>query len=93
MTAVARLHVELHGELIGHLVTGRGRDFDFEATPQALREHGLGSKVLSLAVPLAARGGRAQRAQRANFFAELLPEGDARERLAGEAASVTTCCA
>lgn len=85
MPTVARLRVELHGELLGHLVTGRGRDFDFEATADALRTHGLGSRVLSLAVPLSARGGRTQRALRTNYFAELLPEGDALERLAREA--------
>lgn len=77
------LHVEMHGELIGTLV-GAGDAFDFVASRDAIRTHGLGSTLLSLAVPLVPRANpRAVRLRR-NFFAELLPEADARRRLADE---------
>jgi serine/threonine-protein kinase HipA len=79
-----RLVVELHGTRIGALV-GAGGSFDFEADDAAIREYGLGSTALSLAVPLVPRRTSSQRRLRANFFAELLPEGRARERLAAEA--------
>jgi serine/threonine-protein kinase HipA len=82
--AERRLVVELHGERIGELV-GTAASFDFDADEAAIREYGLGSTAMSLAVPLVPRRTSSQRRLRANFFAELLPEGRARERLAAEA--------
>ncbi|GAA1766883.1 type II toxin-antitoxin system HipA family toxin [Agromyces humatus] len=79
-----KLIVELHGRQIGHLV-GTGSEFDFRADEDAIREYGLGSTAMSLAVPLVPRPPRTQKRIRANFFAELLPEGMARDRLAAEA--------
>ena len=78
------LSVELGGELVGHLVQKRN-NFDFEAERAAVDSHGLQSLVLSRAVPLLWRSPPADAGLRRNFFAELLPEGDARERLALEA--------
>lgn len=78
------LTVELQGEVIGRL-TDSGPRFDFVAEPDAVRRLGLGSRALSLAVPIVPRAQPAQRAHRQNYFAELLPEGAARTRLAQEA--------
>lgn len=78
------LTVALHGAIIGHL-RGAGADFDFRPTPEAVRTWGMNSRMLSLAVPLLPRPPASGRALRRSFFAELLPEGDARERLANEA--------
>jgi HipA-like protein len=60
------------------------RIFDFVADPAALEKYGLGSQVLSVAVPLlrSSTGGKADR--RRNYFAELLPEGESLERLASD---------
>jgi serine/threonine-protein kinase HipA len=81
---MAGLNVELHGELIGHLIGSSKRNFDFVADSAALEKYGLGSQVLSVAVPLlrSSTGGEADR--RRNDFAELLPEGDSLERLASD---------
>ncbi|SCX03684.1 type II toxin-antitoxin system HipA family toxin [Candidatus Aquiluna sp. UB-MaderosW2red] len=80
---MASLNVELHGELVGRLIGQSKRNFDFVADPAALEKYGLGSQVLSVAVPLlrSSTGGKADR--RRNYFAELLPEGESLERLAG----------
>ncbi|WP_292673498.1 MULTISPECIES: HipA domain-containing protein [unclassified Microbacterium] len=76
--------VTLHGLRVGTLrVMSSG--FDFVAAPEAIREYGLNSSALSLAVPLLASAPARDRDRRRNFFAELLPEGDARTRLAQEA--------
>lgn len=80
--AGTELTVQLHGEVIGHL-RGVRDDFDFTPTRDAIRTWGLGSRVLSVAVPLLARQSRGSDV-RSNFFAELLPEGNARKRLADE---------
>jgi serine/threonine-protein kinase HipA len=75
------LNVELHGELIGHLIGTSRRNFDFVADPAALEKYGLGSQVLSVAVPKLSNnsGGKADR--RRNYFAGLVPEGESLERL------------
>ncbi|WP_353807685.1 type II toxin-antitoxin system HipA family toxin [Agromyces sp. SYSU T00194] len=78
------LNVELHGDHVGTL-RGDRDGFDFQADVEAVRSYGLGSRVLSVAVPLVARANPRNRGIRANFFAELLPEGRARDRLAVEA--------
>jgi serine/threonine-protein kinase HipA len=77
------LTVQLHGRILGHL-RGADDDFDFAPTRDAIQTWGLGSRVLSAAIPLVPRTTRG-RDVRSNFFAELLPEGDARKRLADEA--------
>lgn len=82
---MTELRVELWGKPIGRLISGKGLTFDFVATPDSIREHGLGSHVLSLAIPLVPRSSNRSRRIRENFFTELLPEGDARTRLANEA--------
>jgi serine/threonine-protein kinase HipA len=81
---MASLNVELHGELLGRLIGTSRRNFDFVADSAALEKYGLGSQVLSVAVPLLSNnsGGKADR--RRNYFAELLPEGDSLERLASD---------
>lgn len=81
---MAELRVELHGEAIGYL-RGENDKFDFVAAAEAIREHGLGSQILSLAIPLVPRANARTVSRRRNYFAELLAEGDARERLAQEA--------
>lgn len=81
---MTELTVALHGEIIGTLQGERG-EFDFRAAAEAIRRLGLNSRALSVAVPLLPRPSAARREARRNFFAELLPEGDARERLANEA--------
>jgi len=81
---MAELTVALHGGVIGTL-SDRGAAFDFTPTGDAVRRYGLGSRVLSAAIPLAPRPAASTRPVRQNFFAELLPEGDARRRLALEA--------
>lgn len=78
------LRVEMHGRLLGHLVQQRG-SFDFVAALDAVREHGLGSLLMSRAVPLVPYAAARDSATRRNFFAELLPEGEARQRLADQA--------
>ncbi|PRA80356.1 toxin HipA [Microbacterium sp. MYb66] len=82
-TTETELTVQLQGQILGHL-RGAGDDFDFEPTRDAIQTWGLGSRMLSAAIPLVPRTTRG-REVRSNFFAELLPEGDARKRLADEA--------
>lgn len=79
-----RLAVELYGERLGELVEKRG-GFDFVAAPSAVAAHGVGSRLLSVAVPLVTRARPSDAAMRRNFFDELLPEGRARSSLAGRA--------
>lgn len=79
-----RLAVELYGERLGELIETRG-GFDFVAAPQAVSSHGVGSRILSVAIPLTTRARPANAALRRNFFDELLPEGRARTSLAGRA--------
>lgn len=76
------LNVELHGELIGSLNGEDWRSFDFEVAPAAIVNHGLGSVVLSLSVPLLPKQPPAKADRRRNYFNELLPEGDNLKRLA-----------
>lgn len=70
-----RLHVELSGQFIGEL-NGDERTFDFTPARGAIDHFGVGSRALSVAVPLVARPNRAHASRRRNFFEELLPEGD-----------------
>ncbi|WP_010205514.1 type II toxin-antitoxin system HipA family toxin [Salinibacterium sp. PAMC 21357] len=81
---MADLRVELYGELVGHLVGGDRRTFDFIATPEAIAAWGLGSTILSESVPLDLVANRSRAGRRRNFFAEILPEGRALENLAAE---------
>ena len=78
------LEVELYGLGLGTL-SEAGGTFDFRVHPEALTRYGTGSRVLSQAVPLSSRPRRADARIRRNFFDELLPEGRARTRLAGNA--------
>lgn len=75
------LRVELYGELIG-VLTESGA---FHADPAAVARWGVGSTILSRAIPLGASRSRGRASER-NFFAELLPEGDLRGELAALAA-------
>ncbi|QAY62871.1 hypothetical protein ET495_06005 [Xylanimonas allomyrinae] len=75
------LVVELYDARIGTLA-GTGSRFDFMAEPEAIERFGLDSTVLSLAVPLSPVAVGSRRARRQNYFAELLPEGRIRTRLA-----------
>ncbi|MDR0482844.1 MAG: HipA domain-containing protein [Cellulomonadaceae bacterium] len=81
---MTKLVVELYGIVIGHLV-GEGDNFDFGISADALERFGLDSQVLSLAIPLVPHLPRNRQARRRNFFAELLPEGPMRIRLAAAA--------
>ncbi|MGC0369686.1 type II toxin-antitoxin system HipA family toxin [Microbacterium sp. SLBN-111] len=74
---MADLNVELYGELIGTLDEAGS----FHAAPAAVAKHGLGSTILSRAIPLGVPRSRSRATER-NFFAELLPEGDLRDELA-----------
>jgi serine/threonine-protein kinase HipA len=78
---MASLNVELHGELIGHLIGQSKRNFDFIADSAALEKYGLGSQVLSVAVPLISNNSGGKVDRRRNYFAELLLEGDILDRL------------
>lgn len=78
------LAVDLYGEHLGMLVEDR-RSFDFEAAVTAVTRWGVGSDILSFAVPLTMHPRRDDAAVRRNFFDEVLPEGRARARLAGNA--------
>ncbi|MGC5628744.1 type II toxin-antitoxin system HipA family toxin [Georgenia sp. Z1344] len=78
------LSVDLYGTRIGRL-TGDRRTFDLVPDPGAVARFGLDSQVLSVAIPLSAVPVRARRAQRQNYFAELLPEGRMLTRLAQQA--------
>ncbi len=74
---MADLNVELYGELVGTLDGGGA----FHADPAAIARHGLGSTILSRAIPLGVSRSNSRSIAR-NFFAELLPEGDLRNELA-----------
>ena len=79
--AMGDLVVELYGQRLGRL-SGDWRTFDLIPDPAAARHFGLDSTVMSLAVPLQLRSTRSRSPLRRNFFAELLPEGRMRTRLA-----------
>jgi len=81
---VADLRVELYGELVGHLVGTDRRSFDFVTDPHAIAVFGLGSTMLSQSVPFELVSNRRRAGRRRNYFAELLPEGTARDNLAAE---------
>jgi serine/threonine-protein kinase HipA len=78
------LVVELYGARVGTL-SGTWRDFDFTPDPAAVARFGLGSPILSAAVPLTLVPSRSRKDRRQNFFRELLPEGRMLTRLAQQA--------
>jgi serine/threonine-protein kinase HipA len=82
---VADLLVELYGIEVGRLVGTDWRTFDFRASDGGLQRFGLGSTILSEAVPLELRARRGRAPSRRNYFAELLPEGQQRQYLADQA--------
>lgn len=86
---MADLRVELYGQLVGRLTGADWRTFDFATDRTAFNTFSLGSTVLSESVPLDAIQSRGRAAQRRNFFAELLPEGDSLEVLAQRQRIVT----
>jgi serine/threonine-protein kinase HipA len=81
---MADLVVELYGTQVGAL-TGPWRTFDFVTDPAAVDRFGLGSTILSAAIPLTAVRARARKDRRQNFFRELLPEARMLSRLAQQA--------
>ena len=81
---MADLRVELYGEVVGTLVGTDHRTFDFVTDANAIARFGLGSAILSEAVPFELVPSRAKAARRRNFFAELLPEGASLDNLAAE---------
>lgn len=87
---MTRLEVWLYGTRVGTLAGNSWRDFDFTPAPEAFARFGVLSTVLSEAIPLTVRPARSQAARRRNFFAELLPEGLTRIRLAGQAGVETS---
>jgi serine/threonine-protein kinase HipA len=76
--------VELYDRPVG-VLREEPDTFDFVADPQAIAHYGVGSSMLSFAVPLVENPRRGDAAIRRNFFDEILPEGRARTRLAGNA--------
>ena len=84
------LEVHLYGTNLGDLVGETWRDFDFVASKESVETFGVGSTVLSESVPLVPRQPRGKAARRRVFFDELLPEGQARQRLADRARVTST---
>jgi serine/threonine-protein kinase HipA len=79
------LAVHLYGSPVGILTGADWRTFDFKTTPETFERFDLMSTILSEAIPLRLLPDRKTTARRRNFFAELLPEGQARELLAARA--------
>lgn len=79
---MADLRVELYGTLVGHLIGGDWRTFDFRTSAEGIERFALGSTVLSEAVPLEVVPTRTRAERRRTYFAELLPEGRLLARLA-----------
>ncbi|MBU1249556.1 MAG: HipA domain-containing protein [Actinobacteria bacterium] len=79
------LRVELYGTHVGDLFE-KANTFDFRVADAGIERFGIGSTVLSYAVPLVRTARRNDAPLRRNFFDEVLPEGRARKRLAGNAA-------
>ncbi len=75
------LVVELYGQRLG-VLRGDWRTFDLIPDPTAAIHFGLDSTVMSISAPLQVRATRSRAPIRRNFFAELLPEGRMRTRLA-----------
>ncbi|WP_175956963.1 type II toxin-antitoxin system HipA family toxin [Schaalia sp. Marseille-Q2122] len=75
------LVVELYGQRLG-VLRGDWRTFDLIPDPAAAIHFGLDSTVMSISAPLQVRATRSRAPIRRNFFAELLPEGRMRTRLA-----------
>ena len=69
------LRVELYGTHLGTL-SGLGARFDFAASREAIEAFGLGSTILSVAVPLDVVPVARRADRRRAFFDGLLPEGD-----------------
>lgn len=82
---MADLVVELYGVRVGMLVGSDWRTFDFRAERSAFDIFGVGSTVLSFAVPLEPAPTRSRAARRRNYFGELLPEGRMLTRMADQA--------
>ena len=78
------LRVDLYGVHIGTLSGERDR-FDFLAHREGLERFGLGSNVMSVAVPLLRRQRGDDIGQRRAFFEEVLAEGGVRRTLADNA--------
>jgi len=81
---MADLRVDLYGVRIGTLSGERDR-FDFSAHQEGLERFGLGSNVMSVAVPLLRRQRGDDIVQRRAFFEEVLAEGGVRRTLADNA--------
>jgi serine/threonine-protein kinase HipA len=82
--SMTNLRVDLYGVRIGTLSGERDR-FDFLAHREGLERFGLGSNVMSVAVPLLRRQRGVDIVQRRAFFEEVLAEGGVRSTLAGNA--------
>jgi serine/threonine-protein kinase HipA len=76
------LVVELYGHPVGHLRGSDWRTFDFEVDPGAFEHFDIGAAVLSETVPFVRTPPRGRAGRRRNYFAELMPEGDALDELA-----------
>lgn len=78
------LTVFLYGTRVGHLA-GDNRTFDFTPTAEATERFGVGSTLLSLAIPLSTNQPRHLAKRRRNWFSELLPEGNLLDYVATQA--------
>ena len=81
-----RLAVELHGTLLGHLEGSDSRTADFHPSEEGIAAFGVGSRVLSVAIPLTPVLPRHHAARRRTWFVELMPEGDQLEYMLAQAA-------
>jgi serine/threonine-protein kinase HipA len=81
---MGRLTVELYKTVVGYLDYSDNdtRDFDFQASAEGLGTFSLGSRIMSLAVPLEPHPDKQRIQNRRNFFHGIIPEGKARLNLA-----------
>lgn len=82
MARERRVGVWLHGRPVGQITSRKRTEVRFRYDDEA-REHGLNVPVLSCSLPTSTRTVPAR-----PFFAGLLPEGDARRKLAADAGLV-----
>ncbi|MDR0960153.1 MAG: HipA domain-containing protein [Propionibacteriaceae bacterium] len=82
---MGELSVHLYGFPLGVLTGSGARDFDLRIDEEIFSHFPVMSTVLSCSIPLQPVLTRGHAARRRNFFAELLPEGLAREQMARQA--------
>lgn len=81
---MSELNVDLYGTTVGVLI-GERSEFSFVPSYEGIERFGLGSTMLSIAVPLLETDARGSGARQRNFFEELLSKGSVRSQLAANA--------